>query len=190
MEIWQYNYASLRRDELYHHGIKGQKWGVRRFQYADGTLTAKGRLRYYKTARDTGNRQFRKDLVKEDANQYVEGVGGSKKEAKERVKSDVAVRTMEETRSYYKKEAKVLTAAVIAGAGSLILGGAGASAALGAYYVSAGEVAAALGLGAAGAASSAGIAAAVTSRLENGRKKVSKFISDIGDEIIEEIDKK
>ena len=33
-------------DELAHHGIKGQKWGVRRFQNADGTLTAKGRKRY------------------------------------------------------------------------------------------------------------------------------------------------
>lgn len=29
--------------ELYHHGIKGQKWGVRRFQKLDGTLTALGR---------------------------------------------------------------------------------------------------------------------------------------------------
>ncbi len=28
--------------ELYHHGIKGQKWGVRRFQNADGSLTAEG----------------------------------------------------------------------------------------------------------------------------------------------------
>lgn len=25
-------------DELYHHGIKGQKWGVRRFQNEDETL--------------------------------------------------------------------------------------------------------------------------------------------------------
>ena len=30
-------------NELYHHGVKGQKWGVRRYQNEDGTLTAKGK---------------------------------------------------------------------------------------------------------------------------------------------------
>lgn len=37
-----------RRDqnELYHHGIKGQSWGKRRFQNEDGSLTAAGRNRY------------------------------------------------------------------------------------------------------------------------------------------------
>lgn len=32
--------------ELYHHGIKGQKWGVRRYQNEDGTLTPAGKKRY------------------------------------------------------------------------------------------------------------------------------------------------
>lgn len=32
--------------ELYHHGIKGMKWGVRRYQNADGSLTSAGKRRY------------------------------------------------------------------------------------------------------------------------------------------------
>ena len=33
-------------DFLMHYGIKGQRWGVRRFQNEDGTLTEEGRNRY------------------------------------------------------------------------------------------------------------------------------------------------
>ena len=33
-------------DYLYHHGIKGQKWGVRRYQNYDGTWTEAGKERY------------------------------------------------------------------------------------------------------------------------------------------------
>ncbi len=39
-------------NELYHHGVKGQKWGVRRYQYADGTLTPDGKKRYNKATSD------------------------------------------------------------------------------------------------------------------------------------------
>ena len=42
------NKEVVKLDEMYHHGILGQKWGVRRFQNKDGTLTAVGQKRLEK----------------------------------------------------------------------------------------------------------------------------------------------
>lgn len=49
--------------ELYHHGIKGQKWGIRRFQNPDGTLTKDGKQRY------SGASSEQKDML--DANKKL-----------------------------------------------------------------------------------------------------------------------
>ena len=35
-------------NELYHHGVKGQKWGIRRYQNSDGSLTDAGKKRVAK----------------------------------------------------------------------------------------------------------------------------------------------
>lgn len=39
----QYNDGTT---ELYHHGIKGMHWGIRRYQNYDGTYTQAGLKRY------------------------------------------------------------------------------------------------------------------------------------------------
>lgn len=49
---------------LAHHGIKGQKWGVRRFRNKDGTLTSTGKDRY----RDAQSKQ--EQSLKEKATEF------------------------------------------------------------------------------------------------------------------------
>lgn len=46
--------------ELYHHGIKGQKWGIRRFQKKDGSLTPAGKKRYSDDKSDQNQTRYDK----------------------------------------------------------------------------------------------------------------------------------
>ena len=65
MEAW--------REELYHHGIQGQKWGNRRFQYENGRLTPAGILRYRKNGLndDSNNDDLLTELRKRELREKI-----------------------------------------------------------------------------------------------------------------------
>lgn len=105
------SYIIVRSDEyLAHHGTKGQKWGVRRYQNPDGSLTAEG-CKHYGVA-EGGSRSMSRRFNKE-----------MKKLNKLRDRSDVDLQ--KEKAAQYDKRAK--TGLKIAGAGAAIAG-AGAAA--------------------------------------------------------------
>ena len=54
----------MENDVLFHHGIKGMKWGVRRFQNKDGSRTAAGKKREKTISADEQERSNRKSEVK------------------------------------------------------------------------------------------------------------------------------
>ena len=52
-------------NELEHHGIKGMRWGVRRYQNKDGSLTPQGKKRYDRDIRDNLAKKKETQIVNE-----------------------------------------------------------------------------------------------------------------------------
>lgn len=101
-----YNGEMYSEEELIHHGILGQKWGVRRFQNNDGSLTVAGKKRYdFKSAGD-----YKKALNKVD-----QGIAEEKRSLKSSARKAARYQTMAEladsrgmksTRDRYASKAK------------------------------------------------------------------------------------
>lgn len=96
---------------LMHHGIKGQKWGVRRFQNEDGSLTGAGESRY-----NDGEGGFK---FGEHASS-----GGSRNKSVKSSRSNKKVkskRTPEQKKALAKKIAIAAGATAVAAAGAYIV---------------------------------------------------------------------
>lgn len=95
--------------EIYHHGIKGMKWGVRRYQNKDGSLTPAGKKRYDRDIREN-------NAKKKDNRINIEGPDAKRwaKEDTSRAKRVVdssadAVRRLKDIESSTRPKAKKTT---------------------------------------------------------------------------------
>lgn len=61
-------------DYISHFGVKGMKWGIRRYQNRDGSLTSEGRKRYGRSEDSEIVRELRKKPVSAMSNQELETV--------------------------------------------------------------------------------------------------------------------
>lgn len=94
-------YGYIEHSELYHHGIKGQKWGIRRYQNEDGSYKSGAEGRYYHPIRNAirGVHSLRRTLV--DKTRSI------RRNKMDKNKKDIIVGEKPDTAS--KKEKKVIT---------------------------------------------------------------------------------
>lgn len=194
MEIWQYNYGPARSDELYHHGVKGQKWGVRRYQNEDGSLTPAGKVHYYKTMGLIKKVNYQNDIAKADILKY-RGSNTSKSKAKAEVAQNKIASEAENNMEANRIKGKAATGQILSGAlgAGLAVGvmGLGLYASLQTGHDFLGEATAiAPMLGLPVAATGVAIGEAVKARAEIGRQAVQRLLDKDYTYAMNELDKK
>lgn len=84
-------------EELKHYGIKGMKWGVRRFQNSDGSLTADGRKRYSSEDYKSAQKKVEKGKVMVDGVKKTR-VKAAEKQHEKKIKDDLSKMSDQELR--------------------------------------------------------------------------------------------
>ena len=105
-------YVIIKESELYHHGIKGMKWGIRRFQNPDGTYTEAGKRLRQRQANSAKARQEAREARQERrtiAKEAREERRTIAKEAREERRREAAA--AKEQKRIEAEEAKELKAA-------------------------------------------------------------------------------
>lgn len=86
-------------NELYHYGVKGQKWGERRYQNEDGSYTPEGMRRYGLDAQQRlTSKEINVRTSGRDIRKFTEG--------QERLRRDQTDRLIKEERAQYIKDKK------------------------------------------------------------------------------------
>lgn len=93
---------------LMHHGVKGMKWGVRRYQNEDGTLTTAGKSRYRVTA--TPNRAMRVIAEGTLGQRLAVGMNAGYRKDKKVIKTDyqAKLKSLDKKSGDYKEKAAAL----------------------------------------------------------------------------------
>ena len=88
--------------EISHHGIIGQKWGIRRYQNKDGTLTSAGKKRA-KEQIENINKKIKKGYLHSIVGLALEDLGYEKAAQRQYQKSDFKTDNLEKRMKEYKK---------------------------------------------------------------------------------------
>lgn len=105
MEYYNYYYM-VRDNELCHYGVKGQKWGVRRYQNKDGSLTTAGKRRQAKQEYNA-ERKAAKAKYK-SAQRDIDSTDRNKRIAKKVATAAIMTATVAAAAALYSKNPKAV----------------------------------------------------------------------------------